>query len=110
MPPAAATAGQGAPDVSIVLQMLKKGILFIPLLIMAGILMIPKLLVYPDQQQETVKNNITLIVGDDPNIHHISSQSQLTLTTNNTSNANFNVTFKEYFLKFNSENSTMIST
>ena len=114
MPPPAATAsqmhGQGVPDLSIVLRMLKKGILIIPLVIMAGILMIPKLLVYPDEKKETLKNNISLIVGEDPNILDISSTHQLTVTTNNTSNANFNLTFKEYFLTLNSDNNIMHPT
>ena len=114
MPPAAATAGQvsgqGVPDLGIVLQMLKKCILFIPLVIMAGILMIPKLLVYPDKQEETVKNNFSLIVGEDRTIHGISSEDQLTMTENNVSNANFNNTFKEYFLTLNSENNTILPT
>ena len=114
MPPATTTAGhlsgQGAMDVGIVLQMLKKGILFIPLVIMAGILMIPKLLAYPDEGEETAKNNISLFVGDGQNLHDVSSQQQLTFTTNNSSNANLNMTFKEYFLTFNSEASTTIPT
>ena len=111
MPPTAGQlSGEGVPDLGIVLQMLKKCIIFIPLVIMAGILMIPKLLVYPDKQEETVKNNISLIVGEDPTLHGISSEQQLTVTTNNASNANFNLTFKEYFLTLNSENNTNFPT
>jgi hypothetical protein len=117
MPPAAAgtaTAGHGleeAMDLSIVLQLLKKGIVLIPLTIMLAIFVIRKVLVYPDEKGASGTSNMSLIVGDQ-NFHHISSHP-LTVAANNSSNANFsftNVTFKEYFLMFHSEqNETTIT-
>ena len=114
MPPTAATAGhmngQGAMDLGIVLQMLKKGILFIPLVIMAGILMIPKFLSYPDEEKVNGNHNISLTIRDGQNVHDISTQRLLEVTTNNASNANLNNTFRDYFFTLSSETSTIFPT
>ena len=115
MPPAGtATAGHGleeAMDLSIVLQLLKKGIVLIPLAIMLAIFVIRNVLVYPDEEGTRGKTNMSLFVADQ-NFHHISSHP-LTITSNNASNRNFsvtNITFKEYFLMFHSaENETTIT-
>ena len=111
MPPATATAGhmqEEAMDLSIVLQLLKKGIVLIPLTIMLTIFVIRKVLVYPDEEESGGSNNTSLVVGDQ-NFHHISSH----LLTNNSSNANFsftNITFKEYFLMIKSAQNTTTMT
>ena len=118
MPPAATTGtggpGQDAMDLSIVLQLLKKGIVLIPLTIMAALFIIRKVLVYPDSSdtnESMVADNMTLLVGDQ-NFHHqpISTHPLRVSTNNTTSNANFNLTFKEVFQMFNSGNNVTGNT
>ena len=110
MPPAATTGtggpGQEAMDLSIVLQLLKKGIVLIPLTIMAALFIIRKVLVYPDptdNDENMTSDNMSLHVGDQ-NFHPepISSHPLTVSIDNATSNASYNLTFKEIFLMINS--------
>ena len=117
MPPSAATTGgpgEDAVDLSIVLQLLKKGIVLIPLAIMAALFIIRKVLVYPDSSdtdENVMADNMTLLVGDQ-NFHHqqISTHSLRVSSNNTASNANYNLTFKEVFLMFNSGNNATGNT
>ena len=118
MPPAATTGaggpGQEAMDLSIVLQLLKKGIVLIPLTIMAALFIIRKVLVYPDlsdADENSTSDNMSLLVGDQ-NFHHqqISRHPLVASTNNTTSNANYNLTIKEIFLMINSGLNTTENT
>ena len=118
MPPAATTGaggpGQDAMDLSIVLQLLKKGIVFIPLTIMAAIFIIRKVLVYPDPSdidESMIANNMTVQIGDQ-NFHHqhISTHPLRVSLNNTTSNANYSLTFKELFFMINSGNISTMKT
>ena len=112
MPPATATAGhmpgQDAVDLSIVLQLLKKLIVLIPLAIMFAIFVIRKVLVFPDdddydmEDENIMKINLSLSIGDQ-NFHHINGQSTSS-GANIESNANYNLTFKDFFLSSHSGN------
>ena len=118
MPPATATAGhmpgQDAVDLSIVLQLLKKLIVLIPLAIMFAIFVIRKVLVFPDdddydmEDENIMKINLSLSIGDQ-NFHHINGQSTSS-GANIESNANYNLTFKDFFLSSNSGNNSDVTT
>ena len=118
MPPATATAGhmpgQDAVDLSIVLQLLKKLIVLIPLAIMFAIFVIRKVLVFPDDEDDydledenIMKINLSLSVGDQ-NFHHINGQSTSS-GANIESNANYNLTFKDFFLSSHSGNNSDVT-
>ena len=107
MPPPTATAGHAqeeAMDLSVVLQLVKKGIVLIPLTIMVTIFIIRKVLVFDEEgAPSTTKNNLTLIVGDQ-NFHHTARHS------NETSSTYHNLTFRDIFPSLRSEHNDTLNS
>ena len=107
MPPPTATAGHAqeeAMDLSVVLQLLKKGIVLIPLTIMVTIFIIRKVLVFDEEgAASTTKNNLTLIVGDQ-NFHHTARHP------NETSSISHNLTFRDIFQSLRSEHNDTLNS
>ena len=112
MPAATAAAthmpGHEAMDLSIVLMCVKKGIVLIPLVIMFLIFFIRKVLVFPNDEAggEGIKTNMTLI-GDQDIYYNTNS---ILRATDNVSNENHTLTFKDYFLTSNSDGNMTVNT
>ena len=96
--------GHEAMDLSVVLAMVKKGIVLIPLVIMFSIFFIRKLLVYPDNENRggviSIINNEDGQSVTDQNSHNsnINSSSQITTMNNISSATGGGKLFHEYFL------------
>ena len=113
--PAAATAtahmhGQEALDLSIVLLCLKKGIVFIPLVIMVFIFVIRAVLVYPDYDGGKVAHGLNMSITGDLKLHH--NTNKTLIVTKNASNANHTTltSFRDYFLTSSSTDIAMVTT
>ena len=107
MSPPTATAGHAqeeAMDLSVVLQLVKKGIVLIPLTIMVTIFIIRKVLVFDEEgSTNTTKNNLTLIVGDQ-NFHHTARHPNETISTY------YNLTFRDIFPSLRSEHNDTLNS
>ena len=92
--PARQIHGVEAMDLSIVLQLLKKGIVFIPLFIMVLIFFIRHLLVFPDDKsKEWSMKNVPSIT--DKTFHHVHDDNTSRINTSLT-NANDTLAFSNY--------------
>lgn len=90
--PARQIHGVEAMDLSIVLQLLKKGIVFIPLIIMVLIFVIRHLLVFPDDKnKEWSMKNVPSIKNQA--FHHIGNTSRI---NTNLTNANDTLPLRDY--------------
>ena len=110
--PAAAGAtqihGVEAMDLSVVLQLLKKGIVLIPLVIMFLIFFIRHMLVFPDDEnKEGIMNNMPSI--GDQTFHHIRNDNTSRITTN-LANANDTLTFRDYLLASSFDANVTVNT
>ena len=85
-----------AMDLSIVLQLLKKGIVLIPLIIMFFIFFIRKMLVFPDAENKGGFMKDVTAVGDQT-FHHNFINDTASIVTNLTK-PNDTLTFRDYFL------------